>query len=270
MMTFTKNMIPKNTIFLNDDLCPKCKGTGWELYQSEDGSEEIYGVPMMIDYARRCNCKTNVFATLDRTEFPSMYTDCDITKFDWNCYGTDTSDMKKVIYAFFDHFDKWQTEGKGLYLWSKTPGSGKTFLSACLAKSVMMKTQKVIKYINPIAYMDKVSEGYKFRDMPDPSKTYRECTLLVLDDVGTQMRSDWHSQELFRLIDQRSSNGLVTIITSNYPIELLNVDERTKSRIMKSSITIHMPEESIRNRKAAAEQGAFVNRIMENDKDETM
>jgi len=252
--------IPKRTISLNE--CPKCHGTGWELYQSSDCTESIYGQPTMLDYARRCNCQTNVFAQQDRTEFPSMYRDCDIYKFDWDCYGADTRDLKSVAFSFFNQFEKWQEEGKGLYLWSKTPGSGKTFLSACLGKSVMMRTQKVVKYVTPIAYMEKVSEGYSDKSLPDPSRVYRECTLLILDDLGTQMKSDWHSQELFRLIDQRSTNGLVTIITSNYEVEDLKVDDRLKSRILKSSITVHMPEVSIRNQKAAAEQGAFINRII--------
>ena len=262
MMTFSKTSIPKSTIRSNATECPRCKGTGWELYQSSDATESIYGQPVMLDYARRCNCMTNVFATMDRTEFPALYADCDIYKFDWDCYGIDVQDIKRVAFAFFNQFEKWQEDGMGLYLWSKTPGSGKTYLSACLSKSVMMRTQKVIKYITPIAYMDKVSEGYKFRDMPDPSKTYRECSLLVLDDIGAQMKSDWHSQELFRLIDYRSSNNLVTIMTSNYPPEQLNVDERTKSRILKACVTLHMPEIGIRSQKAAAAQGKFVNKIL--------
>ena len=253
-------MIPRRTNSSNE--CPKCKGTGWELYQSSDGTESIYGYPVMIDYARRCNCMTNVFANMDRTEFPSIYRDCDIYKFDWNCYQFDTTDMKRVAFSFFNQFEEWQKASKGLYIWSKTAGSGKTFLSACLAKSVMMRTQKLVKYITPIDYMDKVSEGYKFKDLPDPSKSYRECTLLILDDLGTQIKSDWHSQELFRLIDYRNTNGLVTIFTSNYNVEDLNLDERCKSRILKSSIVLHMPEESIRNQKAAAEQGEFVNKLL--------
>ena len=252
--------IPKRTSSSNE--CPKCKGTGWELYQSSDTTENIYGQPIMIDYARRCNCQTNVFANMDRTEFPSMYRDCDLYRFDWECYGMDMKDVKSIAFSFFNKFEKWQEEGKGLYIWSKTPGSGKTYLSACLGKSVMMRTQKVIKYVTPVGYMDKVSEGYNDKSLPDPSRVYRECTLLILDDLGTQMKSDWHSQELFRLIDQRSSNGLVTIITSNYNVEDLKVDDRLKSRILKSSIVLHMPEVSIRNQKAAAEQGAFVNRIL--------
>lgn len=255
-----RKQFPKNTTFSND--CPKCHGSGWELYQSSDGTESMYGKPVMIDYARRCNCKNNAFNNEDRTEFPSLYRDCDIYKFDWDCYNEDTADLKSVAFSFFNQFEKWQEEGKGLYIWSKTPGSGKTFLSACLAKSVMLRTQKLVKYVMPMKYFDEVSYSYNNKNEIDPSKGYRECTLLVLDDLGTQINNEWYSQELFRLIDYRSTNGLVTIITSNYPIEHLKVDERVKSRILKSSITVHMPEVSIRNQKAAAEQGAFINKII--------
>lgn len=255
------NITPLPTTSSND-VCPKCHGTGWELYQSSDGSEEIYGYSVMIEYARRCRCKNNVFVNEDRTEFPSIYRDCDIYKFDWNIYNTDMSNAKSIAFSFFNNFEDWQKESKGLYLWSKTPGSGKTFLSACLGKSVMMRTQKIVKYITPMGYMDKVSESYNNKDIPDPSKVYRECSLLVLDDLGTQKSSEWNEQELFKLIDGRISNNLITIVTSNYSIDKLNVDERLKSRLLKSSITIHMPEESIRNKKADAEQKSFVNKIL--------
>ena len=254
-----------NGIHLNkepDDKCPICHGTGWELYKTYDGSEEIYGKPTEIEYARRCRCKSNAFVSEDRTEFPLMYRDCDIYKFDWNSYKDDMASIKSVVLSFFNEFEKWADEPKGLYIWSKTPGSGKTFLSACLAKSVMLRTQKTIKYVTPMGYMEKVSEGYNNKDILDPSKVYRECTLLVLDDLGTQKTNDWNEQELFRLIDTRLSNNLPTIITSNYSIDKLNVDERLKSRILKSSISIHMPEESIRNKKADAEHKRFVSKIL--------
>lgn len=242
--------------------CPKCHGRGWILYESDDGSEYYYGVKTMIEYAKRCDCSNNFLNNEDRTEFPTIYRDCRMDRFDWNIYSINTADMKTVAYAFYNKFEMWQEEGKGLYLWSKTPGSGKTWLSACLAKGVMMRTQRTVKYITPIAYMDKVSQGYNDKTLPDPSQIYRDCALLVLDDLGTQLRSDWHMQELFRLIDYRSANNKTTIITSNYKPEDLNVDDRLKSRILKSSIVLHMPEESVRNKKASEEQGYFIERIL--------
>ena len=246
----------------NEYLCPKCKDTGWILYQSDDGTEKLYGEKVMLDYARRCDCGSKYKDyNGDLTGFPAAYRECDIYKFDWNAYDTDMSEIKTIAFSFFNDFEKWQEENRGLYLWSKTPGSGKTFLSACIGKSVMMRTQKSLKYITPTEYMSRVSDGYKNKDELDPSERYRECTLLVLDDLGTQMKSDWHEQELFRLIDTRTANGLLTIITSNYNIDDLKLDERLKSRLYASCIPIHLPEVSVRKKKADAARGNFVNKI---------
>lgn len=259
----TLNTIQKPLAFSNEPSykCPKCKDTGWEVYETSDGTEEVYGVPTMITYAKRCWCLTNNHNT-DLTEFPTIYRDCDIYKVDWDCYSSDATDLKRVIFSFFNQFDKWESEGMGLYLWSKTPGSGKTFISACLSKSVMLRTQKSIKYVTPMTYMEKVKEGYNDRSLPDPSQTYRTCSLLILDDLGTQITTDWHMQELFKLIDCRASNRLPTIITSNYDISALNVDERIKSRLINSTFKIHMFEESIREKKANEKQERFINKII--------
>ena len=245
-----KTQSPNGTVWSNDQ---------WEVYEVTDCN--FYGNDIPVTFARP---KVNPSKKgEDRTEFPQVYRDCDIYKMDWNCYSIDMSDYKTLAFSFFNKFEEWAEEGKGLYIWSKTPGSGKTFLSACIAKSVMIRTQKIIKYITPTDYMEKISDEYKAKDsLYKPSKIYRECSLLVLDDLGTQLRSEWHNTELFRLIDQRSSNGLPTIITSNYSLETLPVDERTRNRIMKASIRIHMPEESIRSKKAAAEEEKFTSKVI--------
>lgn len=236
------------TVFSNDQ---------WEIYEAT--VPEYGDIPLHFARPRSSSSR----AGEDRTEFPQIYRDCDIYRMDWECYSIDMTDVKRMAYAFFNKFEEWAEEGKGLYIWSKTPGSGKTFLSACISKSVMMRTQKLVKYITPTDYMDKISDEYKAKDsLYKPSKIYRECSLLVLDDLGTQLKSDWHNTELFRLIDNRSGNQRPTIITSNYSPETLPVDERTRNRILKASIVLHMPEESIRGKKAAAEQQKFVSKIL--------
>ena len=163
----------------------------------------------------------------------------------------------------FNQFDKWQGSGKGIYLWSKTPGSGKTFLSCCIAKSIMLKHDLQMRFITAPDYISLVGDSYKKeRGELDKSVVYRECPLLVLDDIGAQVDKDWQKQEMFRLINQRMSNGLVTMFTSNMSVENLNVDDRTKDRIIKSSVVVQMPEESIRRKKAKNEQDKFLENIL--------
>ena len=90
--------------------------------------------------------------------------------------------------------------------------------------------------------------------------------MLVLDDIGTQKTGDWQQQELFRLINERSNAGKLIIFTSNMLPEKLNVDSRTIDRIRKMSIVLQMPEESIRLKKAQAEQNEFLKRIFPDEK----
>ena len=122
-----------------------------------------------------------------------------------------------------------------------------------------------MKFITAPDYISMVGDSFKRdRGENDASQVYRECELLVLDDVGAQLGNDWHRSEMFRLVNARIQNGLVTIFTSNMPVEKLNVDERTKSRIIACSVVFSMPEESIRRKKAKEEQDEFLKEILGN------
>lgn len=251
------------------DVCSKCHGTGWELYTaSPEAVEDVYGKDnnMHIEYARRCTrCFGFTKDTYDYTNVPDLYRDCDIGKFDVNAYDKPPKMLADVMKSFFDNFKEWAKKGMGLYLWSKTPGSGKTFLACCLGKSVMMKYGTTLKFITTVDYIDKVSEGYSLQKqgiMNLPTQPYFDTDLLILDDIGTQLDKPWQNQELFKLINDRLQNGRPTIYTSNYTIEKLGIDERIKSRIMASTVNIPMPEESVRTKKAAQSQQTFLSTVL--------
>lgn len=249
----------RNTMVQNSSNCELCHGSGWQLYEA---TVFDYGLPVKVDMAKKCPKCSGTWRLNDRTGVPEEFHDADINKFDFSIYEKDVSGVRKLAYAMFNNFDKWQNEGKGLYVWSKTPGSGKTFLSCCLAKSIMMKHDLQMRFITAPDYISTVGDSYKReRGEHDASAIYRECALLVFDDIGTQIDKDWQRQEIFRLVNQRMASGLVTIYTSNMPVENLNIDDRTKDRIIKSSIVFKLPEESIRRKKAENEQNDFLNKI---------
>lgn len=250
------------------NVCPVCRGSGWELYTPDPRElEYVYGDRgITTEFARKCTkCNGIQTESVDMTGVPDLYRDADLTKFKFDIYSVDLTKFRKIVESLVFSFDKWKANGKGLYLWSKTPGSGKSFLASCIGKSVMVKYGIRFRFITIIDYIDKVSESYSIKKnggFEDPSRTFRECDLLVLDDVGTQVSKEWQEQEVFKLVNERQANGLVTIFTSNYPPEGLNIDERTKSRIMKSSIVLQMPEESIRQTIANDEQAEFLKGIL--------
>lgn len=240
--------------------CPVCHGTGWELYLA---TVTDYGIPQQVEFARRCSRCSGIRREQDNTGVPPEYHDADLSRFDFEAYSRDVRRLRQVCEGMLADFRSWAAAGKGLYLWSSTPGSGKTFLACCLAKSLMMKYDLQMRFVTVVDYLAAVGESYnRERGCEDPSAVYRSCSLLVLDDIGAQQGKEWHQQEMFRLTNERMANGTVTIYTSNLCTDRLNVDERTKDRIVKSSIELEMPEESIRRKKAAQEQAAFLNRVL--------
>ncbi len=240
----------------NKETCPVCGGSGWEMFWQ---AAELYN-GRMTPFMKKCS-KCNGKNDEDSSGIP--FAECDITRFNFKAYSVSIDGIEKIALSLVDNFEKWQNSGKGLYLWSKTPGSGKTYLASCIARSLMIKYGLKVKFITCPDYIAAVGDSYKReRGEQDKSEIFRSCQLLILDDIGTQIGRDWQQQECFRLVNKRLSEGLVTFYTSNLSPENLNLDDRTINRIIKSSITIQLPEESIRLQKTRDEQDKFLKDII--------
>lgn len=244
---------------LNSEVCSVCGGTGWELYRQRDDGYET-----LLEFARPCTgCRTER-RLQDMTGVPTQFRDADLSKFGFDSYSRDMGNLRKISEDFLRNYrERWEKSGKGLYLWSKTSGSGKTFLAYCLAKSVMVRYDLQMRFITVLDYLTKTGESYKRQQGEyDESAVYRECDLLILDDVGAQKTGEWQMQELFRIINERLNAGKISIFTSNMCPEDLNLDGRTIGRIMKKSVVLQMPEESIRDKEAKEEQDIFLQDIL--------
>ncbi len=236
--------------------CPVCHGTGWELI-----TRAIEGDPEH-EFARPCQRCKGVRRSQENTNVPAQFCEVDIHKFKFDSYSKNMEKLQKLTWNFFEKYREWSNAGKGLYLWSKTPGSGKTFLSCCISRSVMLKYDVRMRFTTAPDYLATVGDSYKRQTgTEDLSEKYRLCDLLILDDIGAQKAGDWQEQEIFRIVNERLNNKRITIFTSNMPPEKLNVGNRTVDRIRKMSVVIQMPEESIRLKKAQNEQDAFLSRF---------
>lgn len=246
---------------LNSDVCPVCGGTGYELYM-----QRVDGYDTPLEFAKPCTrCRTQR-RLQDMTGVPPQFRDADLGKFGFDSYSRDMGNLRKIAADFLKNYrERWEKARKGLYLWSKTPGSGKTFLSCCIGKSVMIKYDLRMRFITVPDYLAKVGESYKRQPGEcDESAIYRECDLLIFDDIGAQKSGEWQQQEVFRIINERLNAGKVIMFTSNMCPEDLNLDDRTIDRIMKKSVILQMPEESIRRREAKEEQDDFLKGILHN------
>ena len=251
--------------------CPKCHGTGMYIfsqkaseYAKERGLDHIYGQrDPEIWVGKPCPyCKggftNSVKVAKKLAEIPSTFYDKSLKDFDWNIYVADngvvadTKSQQEGIRSFIDKFDVWEKRNTGLYIWSKTKGSGKTFLASCICNELMSQRAIRTRFISASELLDRASSADKTSydaDRRDPLKLLRECKFLVIDDLGQKnMGNEWLEDILFKLLDERMTNSRMTIITSNLAIQELPFNERITDRINKLCMPFHLPEICVRSK----------------------
>ncbi len=249
-------------------VCPKCKGSGWIIVRkSTELSKQLYGGNSEVDYGEPCPyCNGGEAKVIEnvreRANIPTTFYDADIEAFKWDIYvdekgqKCETDKQKKFIDSFVKDFEKWQERGIGLYIYSKSRGTGKTFLASCICNSLMVKYKLTTKFVSESDLIDlskQDNQGEK-----NPIEVLCECKVLVIDDIGAKNTgAEWLNDILFKIIESRYQKKLVTIFTSNMKVNELRIDDRVSSRIDKISQLIPLPEYSYRNKQSHDEKVDF-------------
>lgn len=118
-----------------------------------------------------------------------------------------------------------------------TVGTGKSFLSGCIANELLRKGKSVI-YFSASALFDSLAE-YAFHSkskdsLTNPFDDIVRCDLLIIDDLGTEMTNSFVTTQLFACLNERHLAKKSTIISTNINLEELRdrYSERIFSRIM--------------------------------------
>ena len=200
---------------------------------------------------------------MSRSGMPLEYAHCTGKNIDWGKYGDENiTPQKNIVNAFVINFDMFQHEGRGLYFYSDTKGSGKTMI-ACAVVNEILKTHDIsVKFINVTDYIELVKA--KDDSSRECIKSIIEAGLLILDDIGAQVENkEWITTALFRLIDRRYTDHLPTIFTSNVRMEDLKTDSRISDRIYAVSVPVIMPEVNVRRQMADRFAREFLSRVMQ-------
>ena len=180
--------------------------------------------------------------------------------FKWKNYtGHDCREQKDAVNKFITRFDDFREKGIGLYIYSKTKGSGKTMLSCCILNEIANRYPVSVKFITILDLLEVTKQSYNGAD--DTLRSLYGATVLVIDDIGVQMRKDWVDTVLFKLINARYTERMITVYTSNVSMEDLNLDDRIKDRIQSNCIEVHMPEIPVRNILKSAEKRQFMDSL---------
>ena len=136
-------------------------------------------------------------------------------------YGASPRDIMKRNFENCRRYATFFTENSGNMLFVGGTGLGKTFLSASIADAVADRGYSVV-YETASRLFTKLEQA-KFAADEESRKDaakYNRCDLLILDDLGTEMPSQFVTAALYSLLNERLLAGKPMVISTN-----LNVDE---------------------------------------------
>ena len=141
---------------------------------------------------------------------------------------------KKAQQTACDFVNHFQDSSDNLLITGGT-GTGKTFLSNCIAREILEAGYSVI-YLSAVQLFDILAED-TFRREASFEKGTEElysCDLLIIDDLGTELTNSFVQSAFFNCINERLLRNRHTIISSNYDIDQISImySERVVSRIM--------------------------------------
>lgn len=112
------------------------------------------------------------------------------------------------------------------------PGTGKTFLSHCIAKELLDRgtlvvyrtAEDLIKNLRKI----RLDYDYELEDL------LFNCDLLIIDDLGTEQINNFSKTELFNLINKKLLNKKKMLVSTNYSLDelLTTYTDRITSRLL--------------------------------------
>lgn len=199
--------------------CADCKDTGY------------------ID-GRKCHCfrqaeisllyeQSNISRVLEKENFSSLsyefYQGEDLTRF-----RNAVEECKKFTQNF-------RLDYRNLFFYG-TVGTGKSFLSGCIAKELLEAGNSVI-YFSAVGLFEALSQfSFDYRNKEELHSIYDDlyqCDLLIIDDLGTELTNNFVTSQFFSCLNERHIRKKSTIISTNLSLEELRnrYSDRIFSRI---------------------------------------
>lgn len=232
-----------------DDVCPICKNVGWVI--KADGGQGT---------AVECKCglikRENMRGRLSFANIPEVFKDIHIDSFRTDAYSDSESQNKaeislKCVNYWLSEFEALKERGMGLYLYSKTKGSGKTRMAVSIANELMNEKGCQVKFCTSLQILNEIKKSWEKKSSESESSLLdflSTTEVLIIDDFGTeQSDKSWINERFYQIINSRYIDKKVTIFTSNDRLDFLKYDDRITNRIKERTFQVPFPEESVRD-----------------------
>lgn len=199
--------------------CQICKDTGYVDNQKCNCLKQ-----QIIDFLYQ---QSNLSDLLQRENFSTL---------SYEYYeGEDLCRFEAAVKASKKFVEDFNLDYQNLFFYG-TVGTGKSFLSGCIAKELLDAGHSVI-YFSAGGLFDLLAKATFETGSKDKlarlQQDLTQCELLIIDDLGTEMTNSFVASSLFSVLNERHLANHATIISTNLSLEELRdrYSDRTFSRI---------------------------------------
>jgi DNA replication protein DnaC len=192
--------------------CPECYGAGYLL-----GTDVWGGV-----FSKPCTCtvSTRHLQFFNAARIPRIYQHAVLSEF-----KTDgNEELRQAWLALLRLQKDYTTDAKGIGLSGKV-GVGKSHLLAAFARDMTLKSGVATLFIEFTHLLSDIRAGFdRGSGEADVMGPLINMPILIIDELGKGLTTEWQLSMLDELISRRYNNGFTTCFSTNYPFDERSFD----------------------------------------------
>ncbi len=207
-------------------------------------------------HGEKCHCfrKQEITLLYEQSNIQEMIERENFSTLSYEYYkGEDLTRFQNAVNVSKDFIAGFHTHYQNLFFYG-TVGTGKSFLSGCIARELLSQSYSVI-YFSANSLFETLSR-YSF-DIKSKESLYNfykdlyNCDLVIIDDLGTEVTNSFVTSQLFGLLNERHLRQKSTIISTNLSLEELRdrYSDRVFSRITSNYSICKLTGQDIRIQK---------------------
>ena len=230
--------------------CKKCGDTGWVEGKMCSCLQDLCAQEQLKELSKTMDLAEQSFDSFSLDWYSPL---------PWPGEGVSPRENMELVYEiclnYAQKFGKFYFQN--LFL-TGDPGLGKTFLSACIARTVAENGFSVV-YATAAQLFARFEEQKFGKDVQegraaqDDTRRYLGCDLLILDDLGSELTTPFVQSALYTLVNTRLTEGRATVISSNLTMDGVRgrYNGQTASRLEGEYRTLRFFGEDIRLQRKA-------------------
>lgn len=219
--------------------CPLCQDTGYILAQDNQ--------------RKKCSCfrRQEISVMYAQSNIQDMISKENFSTLSYGYYqGQDLQRFENAVQLCKDFVQNFEQDYHNIIFYG-TVGTGKSFLSGCIAKELLDMGHSVI-YFSATGFFDMLARySFDSKEKGALQEFYEDiynCDLLIIDDLGTEVTNSFVASQLFSCLSERILRKKAMIISTNLSLEELRdrYSDRIFSRITSSFTLCKLTGQDIR------------------------